>query len=132
MDVMILFTIMPFLWLVLILHHFQKLIDIAQLKLQTGSRTFAPRSFAPRPFAPRPFAPHAFCPPAFCPPVFCPPCLLPPMPFAPPPMEHLNLNRNYILKMNISDKVRVVDICLLCMIVGINIQIWKDISFTRQ
>ena len=32
--------------------------------------------------------------------------------------------------MNISDKVRVVDICLLCMVVGNNIQIWKDISFT--
>ena len=75
-----------------------------------------PMPFAPRPFAPRSFAPHAFCPP----------CLLP------PPMEHLNLNRNYILKMNTSDKVRVVDICLLCMVVRNNIQIWKDISFTRQ
>ena len=66
-----------------------------------------PDRLPPMPFAPRPFAP----------PVFCPPCLLPPMPFAPhafcpPPIEHLNLNRNYILKVNISDKVRVVDICL--------------------
>ena len=84
-----------------------------------------PGHLPPRSFAPQSFAPHAFCPPAFCPLVFCPPCLL-------PPMEHLKLNRNYIIKMNISDKVRVVDICLLCMVVGNNIQIWKDISFTRQ
>ena len=72
-------------------------------------------------------------PPGLLPPGLLPPSLLPPMPFAPaPPMEHLNLNRNYILKINISDKVRVVNICLLCMVVGNNIQIWKDISFTRQ
>ena len=48
-------------------------------------------------------APEVFCPP---PHAFCPSCLL-------PPMEHLNLNRNYILNINISDKVRVVDICLI-------------------
>ena len=86
-------------------------------------------------------APLPFAPLVFCPPVFCRRVLLPPMPFAPhafcppcllPLMEHWNLNRNYILNINISDKVRVVDVCQLCMVVENNIEIWKVISCTSQ
>ena len=57
-------------------------------------------------FAPQSFAPWSFAPQSFAPQVYCPPGIL-------PPMEHLNLIKNYILNINISDQMRVVNVRLI-------------------